>query len=112
MRVLVTGGAGILAVIHFAGLKAVGESVADPLKYYEVNVGSSISLLSEMSKVGCENIVFSSSATVHGDPKYLPYHEEHPTNLVKRYGRSKLMIENIIHDWTKVDSKRRGTSLR
>ena len=56
------------AVIHFAGLKAVGESVADPLNYYEVNVGGSISLLSAMSKVGCNKIVFSSSATVYGEP--------------------------------------------
>jgi UDP-glucose 4-epimerase len=100
------------AVIHFAGLKAVGESVLNPLRYYEVNVGGSISLLSAMSKVECNTIVFSSSATVYGDPQYLPYDEEHPTNPVNPYGRSKLIIENIIHDWTKVDSKRRGTILR
>ena len=100
------------AVIHFAGLKAVGESVANPLKYYEVNVGGSISLLTAMSKAECNNIVFSSSATVYGKPQYLPYDEEHPTNPVNPYGRTKLMIENIIRDWTKVDSKRRGTVLR
>ena len=100
------------AVIHFAGLKAVGESVADPLTYYDVNVGGSISLLSAMSKVECNNIVFSSSATVYGKPKYLPYDEEHPTNPVNPYGRTKLMIENIIHDWIKVDLKRKGTILR
>jgi len=100
------------AVIHFAGLKAVGESVADPLSYYDVNVGGSISLLKAMSKAECNNIVFSSSATVYGDPKYLPYDEEHPTNPVNPYGRTKLIIENIINDWTKVDSKRRGTILR
>ena len=96
------------AVIHFAGLKAVGESVANPLKYYEVNVGGSISLLSAMSKAECNNIVFSSSATVYGKPQYLPYDEEHPTNPVNPYGRTKLMIENIIHDWTKVDFKTKG----
>ena len=101
-----------VSVIHFAGMKAVGESVVDPLKYYEVNVGGSISLLSAMSKVECNNIVFSSSATVYGDPQYLPYDEEHPTHPVNPYGRTKLMIENIIRDWTKVDSKRRGTVLR
>ena len=84
------------AVIHFAGLKAVGESVADPLKYYDVNVGGSISLLTAMSKAECNNIVFSSSATVYGKPQYLPYDEEHPTNPVNPYGRTKLMIENII----------------
>jgi len=100
------------AVIHFAGLKAVGESVSDPLLYYNVNVGGSVSLLKAMSKAECNNIVFSSSATVYGKPKYLPYDEEHPTHPVNPYGRSKLMIENIIRDWAKVDSKRRGTILR
>jgi UDP-glucose 4-epimerase len=100
------------AVIHFAGLKAVGESVADPLNYYEVNVGGSVSLLNAMSKVGCDKIVFSSSATVYGKPQYLPYDEEHPTNPVNPYGRTKLIIEDIISDWTKVDIKRKGTILR
>jgi UDP-glucose 4-epimerase len=100
------------AVIHFAGLKAVAESVANPVKYYDVNVWGSISLLAAMSKAGCKNIVFSSSATVYGKPQYLPYDEEHPTNPVNPYGRTKLIIENIISDWTKVDSKRRGTILR
>ena len=100
------------AVIHFAGLKAVGESVVNPLKYYEVNVGGSISLLTAMSKAECNNIVFSSSATVYGKPEYLPYDEEHPTNPVNPYGRTKLIIENIISDWTKVGVKRKGTILR
>ena len=100
------------AVIHFAGLKAVGESVADPLRYYDVNVGGSISLLTAMTKAECSNIVFSSSATVYGDPKYLPYDEEHPTNPVNPYGRTKLIIENMINDWTNIDSKRKGTILR
>ena len=100
------------AVIHFAGLKAVGESVSDPVKYYDVNVGGSISLLLAMSKAGCNNIVFSSSATVYGKPQYLPYDEEHPTNPVNPYGRTKLIIESIINDWTKVDTKRKGCILR
>ncbi|MDB4078007.1 UDP-glucose 4-epimerase GalE [Amylibacter sp.] len=100
------------AVIHFAGLKAVGESVADPVKYYDVNVGGSISLLTAMSKAECSNIVFSSSATVYGEPQYLPYDEKHPTNPVNPYGRTKLIIENIINDWTKVDKERKGTILR
>jgi len=100
------------AVIHFAGLKAVGESVFDPLMYYDVNVGGSVSLLTAMSKACCNNIVFSSSATVYGKPEYLPYDEEHPTNPVNPYGRTKLIIENIINDWTKIDSKRKGTILR
>ena len=100
------------AVIHFAGLKAVGESVADPLNYYEVNVGGSISLLSAMSKAGCSRIVFSSSATVYGKPQYLPYDEKHTTNPVNPYGRTKLIIENIISDWTMADTERRGIILR
>ena len=100
------------AVIHFAGLKAVGESVADPLNYYEVNVGGSISLLNAMSEAECNTIVFSSSATVYGEPQYLPYDEDHPTNPVNPYGRTKLIIENIINDWTKVDIERTGTILR
>ena len=100
------------AVIHFAGLKAVGESIADPMKYYDVNVGGSISLLSAMSKASCKNIVFSSSATVYGKPQYLPYDEAHPTKPVNPYGRTKLIIENIIRDWTNVDRKRKGTILR
>jgi UDP-glucose 4-epimerase len=100
------------AVIHFAGLKAVSESVADPIRYYDVNVGGSISLLTAMSNFGCNNIVFSSSATVYGKPQYLPYDEEHPTSPVNPYGRTKLIIENIISDWTKIDTKRKGTILR
>jgi UDP-glucose 4-epimerase len=100
------------SVIHFAGLKAVGESAADPIKYYDVNVGGSISLLKAMSKAECNNIVFSSSATVYGKPEYLPYDEKHPTNPVNPYGHTKLMIEYIINDWTNVDKKRRGTILR
>jgi UDP-glucose 4-epimerase len=100
------------SVIHFAGLKAVGESVENPVKYYDVNIGGSISLLTAMSKAECYNIVFSSSATVYGEPQYLPYDEKHPTNPVNPYGRTKLIIENIIKDWTKADTKRRGIILR
>ena len=79
-------------------MKAVDESTADPIKYYDVNVGGSISLLTAMSNAECDNIVFSSSATVYGKPKYLPYDEEHPTNPVNPYGRTKLMVENVICD--------------
>ncbi len=93
-------------------MKAVGESVADPLTYYDVNVGGSISLLSPMSKAECNNIVFSSSATICGLPQYLPYDEKHPTKPVNPYCHTKLMIENIINDWINVDGKRRGTILR
>jgi len=69
-------------------------------------------LLKAMSKAECNNIVFSSSATVYGKPEYLPYDEKHPTNPVNPYGHTKLMIECIINDWTNVDEKRRGTILR
>ena len=100
------------AVMHFAGLKAVGESVADPLMYYEVNVGGSISLLTAMSRAGCFRLVFSSSATVYGDPKYLPYDEQHPTQPVNPYGRSKLMVEEMIKDWVSSDKNNNATILR
>jgi UDP-glucose 4-epimerase len=100
------------AVIHFAGLKAVGESVVEPIMYYDVNVGGSISLLDAMTKAGCNCIIFSSSATVYGDPEYLPYDELHPTNPINPYGRTKLMVEEIISDWVKVSAKRKGIALR
>jgi len=99
-------------VIHFAGLKAVGESVTNPLMYYDVNVGGSISLLTAMTNAECKNIVFSSSATVYGKPQYLPYDEAHQTNPVNPYGRTKLIIENMINDWTDIDPERKGTILR
>ena len=86
-------------VIHFAGLKAVGDSVARPLDYYQQNVGGTLCLLTEMDRVGCRKIVFSSSATVYELPKYLPYDEQHPTKPVNPYGRTKLMIEHILRDW-------------
>jgi UDP-glucose 4-epimerase len=100
------------SVIHFAGLKAVGESVSQPLKYYDVNVGGSISLLNSMIKARCNKIVFSSSATVYGNPHYLPYDELHPTNPVNPYGVTKLMIEQIIRSWSEADNERIGTILR
>lgn len=100
------------AVIHFAGLKAVGESVAEPLRYYDVNVSGSVSLLNAMNRTGCANIVFSSSATVYGDPEYLPYDETHPTHPVNPYGRTKLMVEEILRDWAAADTARRATALR
>mgnify|MGYP000959232844 FL=1 len=99
-------------VIHFAGLKAVGESVERPLNYFDVNVGGSISLLAAMTRAKCNNIVFSSSATVYGIPQYLPYDENHPTKPINPYGRSKLMVENIINDWVNVETNRKGTVLR
>ena len=86
------------AVIHFAGLKAVGESVAIPLRYYHNNVTGSIMLFDVMIKHGVRNLVFSSSATVYGDPKEVPIREEFPVSPVNPYGRTKLMIEDILRD--------------
>lgn len=86
------------AVIHFAGLKAVGESSQIPAKYYAVNVAGSINVIEAMEQVGCTRLVFSSSATVYGDPQYLPIDEEHPLSATNPYGRSKLQVEDILRD--------------
>ncbi len=86
------------AVIHFAGLKAVGESVADPLGYFDNNVGGSLALLRALRGGDCRRFVFSSSATVYGDPDYLPIDENHPRRTTNPYGRSKLQIEGILED--------------
>jgi UDP-glucose 4-epimerase len=88
------------AVIHFAGLKAVGESNEKPLEYYAQNVSSSIELLRAMQRQDCRRIVFSSSATVYGEAKYLPYDEHHPLQPTSPYGRTKYFIEEIIRDWS------------
>ena len=87
------------AVIHFAGLKAVGESMEKPLAYYDVNVCGTIALLRAMDEVGCKRIIFSSSATVYGEPVYLPYDEAHPLAPTSVYGRTKMIAEHIISDW-------------
>ncbi len=100
------------AVIHFAGLKAVGESEELPLEYYDQNVGGTIALLKAMSRVGCHRIVFSSSATVYGVPRYLPLDEAHPTGALNPYGRTKQFNEEIIRDWTRVEPAARAILLR
>lgn len=89
------------AVIHFAGLKAVGESTERPLDYYAQNVAGTVELLRAMQRHGTRSIVFSSSATVYGEPIYLPYDEAHPLNPTSPYGRTKLFVEEIIRDWVK-----------
>ena len=89
---------GCTAVMHFAGLKSVQDSVADPLEYYDQNVIGSHRLLRAMRATGVRKIVFSSSATVYGTPQFLPYTEEHPLQAVNPYGRTKLMIEEILRD--------------
>jgi UDP-glucose 4-epimerase len=89
---------GIEAVIHFAGLKSVGESVAQPLRYYDNNVTGSLSLFSAMMETGVRTLVFSSSATVYGNPHSVPVHEDFPLSATNPYGRSKLMVEDILRD--------------
>ncbi|MDG1108526.1 MAG: UDP-glucose 4-epimerase GalE [Burkholderiaceae bacterium] len=103
---------GIEAVIHFAGLKAVGESVGDPLSYYDNNVGGTISVLRAMARVDIRRLVFSSSATVYGDPQYLPIDEAHRRSATNSYGRTKLQIENILEDLAASDARWRITCLR
>ena len=99
-------------VIHCAGLKAVAESQAQPLRYYRTNVEGSISLLEALDQSGCQRIIFSSSATVYGTPHYLPYDEAHPVAPVNVYGRTKAMIEDIITDWAATDPARAAALLR
>ena len=86
------------AVIHFAGLKAVGESVAIPLQYYHNNLTGTFILCELMKKYGVKNLVFSSSATVYGDPASVPISEDFPLSATNPYGRTKLMIEDILRD--------------
>lgn len=88
----------LFAVIHFAGLKAVGESVAKPLMYYQNNVTGTLNLLEAMQQAGVKNLVFSSSATVYGDPEALPIVETSARSATNPYGQSKLMIEHILED--------------
>lgn len=94
------------SVIHFAGLKAVGESVVEPMRYYDNNVSGSLVLAEEMARAGVFNIVFSSSATVYGDPGKVPYAEDmKPGDTTNPYGTSKAMVERILTDIQKADSR-------
>lgn len=102
----------INAVIHFAGLKAVGESEVQPIKYYDNNVSGSVILFEEMTRAGIETIVFSSSATVYGDPGYAQYREDTPLAPVNVYGRTKLMVEDILRDIKKAQPSWRIALLR
>lgn len=99
-------------VIHFAGLKAVGESVEKPLEYYENNVGSTLNLIKVMKEHNCKNIVFSSSATVYGTPKTLPIKEDFPLSTTNPYGTTKLVNEWILSDIYKSDNEWKVTLLR
>lgn len=99
--------------MHFAGLKAVGESVEKPLMYYKVNLTGTIQLLEIMNAHGVKKIVFSSSATVYGDPKYLPLDEKHPVGgCTNPYGKTKYFIEEIIQDQCKADAEWSAILLR
>lgn len=100
------------SVIHFAGLKAVGESVSQPLRYYDNNVTGSVALFEAMQQAGIKQVVFSSSATVYGDPHSVPIREDFPLSATNPYGRSKLMIEDILRDLAKSDSDWRIALLR
>ncbi len=103
---------GCEAVIHFAGLKAVGESVEQPLRYYDNNVGGTISLLQAMEECRVHRLVFSSSATVYGEPQRLPLDESHPLSATNPYGRSKLIIEDMLRDLCRADPDWRVALLR
>lgn len=100
------------AVIHFAALKAVGESVEKPLLYYDNNVGGAISLLQAMAKCRVNTMVFSSSATVYGEPERLPIAEDHPLRPVNPYARNKLIVEQILADQAAAQSEFRYAALR
>jgi UDP-glucose 4-epimerase len=100
------------AVVHFAGKKAVGESVADPLLYFDCNLGGALSLLSAMRQTGVRHLVFSSSATVYGIPETLPISEAARTGVTNPYGRTKLMIEEMIDDLSVSWPELRAISMR
>jgi UDP-glucose 4-epimerase len=108
---LFAGGA-IEAVVHFAALKAVGESVAEPLRYYAVNVGGLVALCEAMQAHGCKTIVFSSSATVYGQPERLPIREDAPLATTSPYGATKLVSEGILRDVETSDPSWRIALLR
>lgn len=100
------------AVIHFAGLKSVGEGEAQPLAYYDTNVGGTRSVLAVMDAVGCRRIIFSSSATVYGDPVYLPFDEAHPCAPINVYGRTKWIAEQLLTDWCRATPDTAAVLLR
>lgn len=102
----------VTAVIHFAGLKAVGESVSQPLDYFDNNVGGSITLLRALQSRNIKNLIFSSSATVYGEPQKVPITETAPLSVTNPYGRSKLMIEQVLTDLAQSDPQWRIATLR
>ncbi len=99
-------------VIHFAGLKSVGDSIIFPLDYYDNNFLGSLSLLKAMDASGCKKIIYSSSATVYGEPKYVPLDEKHPCEPVNPYGKTKLFVEEMLKDWATSKDKNSAIILR
>ena len=100
------------AVVHFAGLKAVGESVSKPLEYYDNNVAGSVALFECVGEAGLRTVVFSSSATVYGEPATVPIREDFPLSASNPYGRSKLMVEDILRDMVNAGPSWRVALLR
>jgi len=100
------------AVIHFAGLKSVSDSIQEPLDYYSNNVVGTLNLLSSMEKIKCTDLIFSSSATVYGNPGKLPISEDHVLKPLNPYGQSKCFCEQMITDWVHASSSRSAVSLR
>ncbi|HYG07091.1 MAG TPA: UDP-glucose 4-epimerase GalE [Stenotrophomonas sp.] len=101
-----------MATIHFAGVKSVAESARAPLKYYDVNVAGSVALLRALARSGPPCVVFSSSATVYGEPDSLPLREDHPLRPASAYGRSKMMVEQMLCDVCAADPLSRVIALR
>ena len=99
-------------ILHLAGFKSVEESTFNPLLYYDNNINSTLNLLRLMDEFRCENLVFSSSATIYGNPHYLPYDEDHPKFPENPYGETKLFIEKILSSWSKCSKNRKVISLR
>ena len=102
----------IEVVIHLAGLKSVAESAIDPISYYDINVGGSISLIAAMKELKIKKMIYSSSATVYGTPHYLPYDEQHPLAPTSVYGKTKLTVEQILQDLVISDGEWSIVSLR
>jgi len=100
------------AVIHFAGLKDVSDSVKNPNKYYDVNVNGSKTLIKQLKKFDIKKIIFSSSATIYGEPKILPIPESHPIKTINPYGENKVMVENSLESLCEQDDQWKATSLR
>ncbi|MFT5812731.1 MAG: UDP-glucose 4-epimerase [Psychroserpens sp.] len=102
----------IKTVFHFASLKAVGESTEQPLRYYNNNVSGTVTLLQAMQSCGVKQIIFSSSATVYGDPQYLPIDEQHPISATNPYGWTKVMVEQILTNWCQAYDQNLAIALR